>query len=355
MAMANGKAERDPQFVVGSFGGSPLGFSRSGAFYYSTRRTAGDVRVAEFEPAGGKLVGPSQPVSSRGTTGGETTAPDWSPDGRSLAFIRFTPGGRVVVVRASDTGQERELKVPDGRFVLRWTPDGKAVVLSGLDAEKQAALMRVDVQTGQVSTVMPLPAIASAFPRFDFSRDGRALFFITETFPGGEGTRLVIRDLQSGRETAIREKNGLFEKHSVGWVSVSPDGRQLVVGVQDKGKALILCVMPADGGEARELVRIGVEEANYRVAPSWTPDGRYIVFVKGLKGNPTRHVQVWRVAAEGGTPQPLGLTIDELWWLRMHPDGRRIVTGTWATKFEVWVMENFLPAAKEAATAPVKK
>lgn len=346
IAVAGGKAEGEPQFVVGNFGGSPLGFSRSGAFYYSTRRSVGDVRVAELDPGNWKMVAAPQPVSSDWATGGVTTAPDWSPDGRSLAFIRFKPDGRVVVVRDLGTGQERELKVPDARFVLRWMPDGKAVVVSGLDAGKQGALMRVDVQTGQVSSLMPLPASARAFPRLDFSPDGKAIFFIKERFPGGEGARLVIRDLGSGQETEVPEKSGLFEKQSPGWVSVSPDGKRLVVGVQDKGKALVLFVMPAAGGEARQFVRIGVDEANYRVAPIWTADGRHVIFVKGLRGNPTRHVQVWRAAVEGGSPEPLGLTIDELWWLRLHPDGRRVVTGTWTTSFELWVMENFLPAAK---------
>ena len=86
---------------------------------------------------------------------------------------------------------------------------------------------------------------------------------------------------------------------------------------------------------------------NYRVPLSWTPDGRHIVFVKGLKGRSTRNVQLWRVPAEGGAAERLGLTVDELWWLRLHPDGRRVALGTWHTKFEIWVMENFLPPSKK--------
>jgi Tol biopolymer transport system component len=61
----------------------------------------------------------------------------------------------------------------------------------------------------------------------------------------------------------------------------------------------------------------------------WTPDGRHLVFAKSQRGRPQNNVQVWRVAAEGGHLQRLGLTVDELWWLRLHADGRRVAIGTW--------------------------
>ena len=56
---------------------------------------------------------------------------------------------------------------------------------------------------------------------------------------------------------------------------------------------------------------------------------------------------MWRVPAEGGEPERLGLTVDQLMWLRLHPDGRHVGFGTWQTKLEVWVMENFLPAVRK--------
>ncbi len=49
---------------------------------------------------------------------------------------------------------------------------------------------------------------------------------------------------------------------------------------------------------------------------------------------------------QGGEPQRLGLTVDGMVMsLRVHPDGQRIVYGTLRSIPEVWVMENFLPAA----------
>jgi Tol biopolymer transport system component len=191
---------------------------------------------------------------------------------------------------------------------------------------------------------MPLP-FNGALPRFDLSPDGRTLFYVKIPLPPNVNqTRIVARDLQSGRETDVIEKVGLS------WVTVSPDGHRLVVGVQED-RSLVLRVLPATGGEAREVVRIDGDEANLRVWTSWTSDGRHLIFAKGQKGRATRNVQVWRVAADGGEPQRLGLTVDELWWLRVHPDGLRLAIGTWKTNSEAWVMENFLP---KAAGAKVK-
>ena len=184
---------------------------------------------------------------------------------------------------------------------------------------------------------------AATFPRFDFSPDGKAIFYATPSLSDRNPGSVAVRDLQSGRDTTLLQGKGLS------FVSVSPDGQRLAVVGSDKGTQ-ILSVMPAAGGGAREIARIDGDEANWRVAPVWTPDGRHVVFVKGLKGRPTRNVQLWRVSAEGGEPEQLGLTVDELWWLRLHPDGRRVALGTSQSKFEVWAMENFLPELK----APVR-
>ena len=104
------------------------------------------------------------------------------------------------------------------------------------------------------------------------------------------------------------------------------------------------------------LVTIDAREADYYVGASWTPDGRYVVFTKG-KGSQARGprtVQVWRVAAEGGEPQRLELNADEMWWLRVHPDGNRVAYGTSKTDTEIWVMENFLPKPSASPDAKLR-
>ena len=114
--------------------------------------------------------------------------------------------------------------------------------------------------------------------------------------------------------------------------------------------------MPAAGGEARELVRVdGEKEIPFWGSPSWTPDGRYVAFLKGVKGKqiPSGMAAVAcrsrgrRTAAAGAEHCR---SVDGR--LRLHPDGRRVAIDDIKVNLEVWVMENFLP---KSAAAPVAK
>jgi Tol biopolymer transport system component len=113
-------------------------------------------------------------------------------------------------------------------------------------------------------------------------------------------------------------------------------------------KGILACSSSRRGGEARELLRIdGEKEAPFWGSQCWTPDGGYIYFMRGVKGEASRPKQWhwWRVSAEGGEPQQLGLTVGgrQMGALRLHPDGRRLATSEFEVDLEIWVMENFLP------------
>jgi Tol biopolymer transport system component len=337
IAVAGGKAQGEPMFVKKDWGSSPMGVTRSGAFYYGVNNNVWEVRIAELDPSGGSVVSPPQSAFRRGNM----RSPDWSPDGRSLAGTVSREPSQTLIIRSMDTGEERELRVGERTIVwggIRWTPDGKAVVVPASEAGKGRSLVRIDVETGQVTSLMPLPGVGGV-PRFELSPDGNTIFYVKR--PG-----LVAHDLRSGQETVVIEKQGLYMG------LVSPDGQRLLIGVGE-GKSQILLVMPAVGGEARELVRIdGEKETPFWGSASWTPDGHYVAFLKGIKSEgkipyEARHWQLYRVAAEGGEPQWLGLNIagQLTGQLRLHPDGRRVAIDDIKVNMEVWVMENFLPPA----------
>jgi Tol biopolymer transport system component len=343
IAVSGGKAQGEPVFVRKNWGNLPMGLTRSGAFYYGVINNVWDVKIAELDPAGGDIVSPSQPAFRRGNT----RAGEWSPDGRSLAAIDAREPMRAVIVRSVDTGEERELQVGERTIMngsLRWTPDGKAVVVPASEPGKGHGLIRIDVQTGQVTFLMPLPALGG-WPRFELSRDGRTVFYIrpSEPFAADEAC-LVSHDLRSGQETEIVQKPNLI------WGTISPDGQRVAINtISDKSWSLL--VKPASGGEFRELVRVD-REKEYAVgaSPWWSPDGRYIVLLKGAKGKnyPTQW-QLWRVAVEDGELQRIGqVAARQLVGFRLHPDGCRVAISDITVDLEVWVMENFLPQAKVA-------
>ncbi len=58
----------------------------------------------------------------------------------------------------------------------------------------------------------------------------------------------------------------------------------------------------------------------------WTPDGRHLFFGRGRAVPGEERFDLWRISAEGGEPQSLGLAMDgvRLLGLSVHPDGGRI-------------------------------
>jgi Tol biopolymer transport system component len=335
IAVASGKAQGEPIFVRKNWGSWPMGFTRSGAFYYAVSNNIWDVQIAELGQAGGNVSSPSERAFRRGNT----RAPDWSPDGRLLAAVDAREPGRAVIIRSMDTGEEREIQVGERTIEmggLRWTPDGKAVVVQASEPGKGESLIRIDVQTGQVTTLMPLPGL-EGLPRFEFSRDGSTIFYRRS------GTGIVAHDLKTGQET------GFIQKPGVMWGGISPDGRGVAVTVNpDKSRSLF--VMPASGGEFRELARVENEKETPLIGlPYWAPDGRSVILTKSIKGNAPRRYELWRIAIEGGEPQRIGqISARQLTGFRLHPDGRRVALSDIKVDLEVWVMENFLPPAKVA-------
>ena len=267
--------------------------------------------------------------------------PAWSPDGRTLAYVcDFSPGKeRSLILRSDETGEEREIKTKFS-FVglsLRWSKDGRTLAMGAREDQGRGGLFRVDVQSGE-STFLGIPMDGYRIPRFELSADGKIGYACVASPGNPKMTNLIALDLASGKQTVLLTRGAITS------AELSPDGRKLaVLAMREDSLDLSVLVMPAEGGEAREIVRIESKEATARVAPVWTPDGRSVYFVKGRRGAPDRDVQLWKVSAEGGTPQRLGLTVDELWWISPHPDGRRLAFGNMWGQSEVWTIENFLP------------
>jgi len=343
IAVSGGKAMGEPIFVKKDWGFLPMGFTRSGAFYYSVNNNVWDVKIAELDTAGGKHVSALQSAFKHGNMRG----PDWSHDGHFLAGIVGSEPSQAVIIRSMDTGEERELRV--GGWIiemgsLRWTPDGKAVVALASEAGKGNNLIRIDVQTGQVTTLMPLPALGG-WLRFGFSQDGNIIYYLKQDTLDASRSQLVAHDLRSGKETTVTKDPGLYGS------TISPDGQKLLIGKSiENGKSQVLLIMSASGGEARELVKIdGDKDVPFWGSASWTTDGPYVVFLKGVKkeGQNYKDIQwqLWSIAAEGGEAIPLGLTITGqlVGPLQVQPDGRHVVIGDVRVNLEVWLMENFLP------------
>ncbi|MBK5292279.1 MAG: PD40 domain-containing protein [Acidobacteriia bacterium] len=321
----DGKAQRPPDLIKADIGRmAPMAFTRSGSLFYGLMIGNINVYIGKLDWATRKLQEPLKSVSEHFT--GFNGSPDWSPDGRHLAYFSRrsflnTPGSTVVCVLTLDTGQEKELR-PELAYIggLRWSPDGQALFLWGTDGKGRKGIFQIDATLG---TLTPIVATGEDFRHPLPSPDGRLLYY--------RSSRAIVRDRETGREEELLPAGRLF----INYWTLSRDGSQLALLVsQLESKSTAIYVMPARGGEPRQI--IALPDISGQVL-DWEPDGRGLVFARA------RNSELWRISTEGGKPEKLDLTMFNMRLLRLHPDGQRIVFNAGEPKSEVWAMENFLP------------
>lgn len=351
IGVVNGKPQGAPELLKADVGQiTALGVTRKGSFYYGLQMGTQDVYVAKLDATTGKVLTAPSPVSQRYV--GSNSSPCWSPDGQYLAYAsqrgpsQVGAGFKVVVVRSLKTGEERELAPKLSYFQLGpWSPDGRSLLLQGRDMKGRGGIFRMDVGTAAVATVLlSEPGTEAYVPQW--SPDGKAIFF-RRSIDAAKSSYLVVRDIETGRE---KELYRVELPSLIGYypVEISPDGRHLAFRLyQSPNLPELLMVISTSGGEARKLLEVPDPEFIYGLA--WTPDSRYLAFSKVQGPLPQKSKsELWRIPAEGGVPEKLGLNMDFLHGIHFHPDGQRIAFTAGLPKSEVWVMENFLPALRAA-------
>jgi Tol biopolymer transport system component len=162
-----------------------------------------------------------------------------------------------------------------------------------------------------------------------FSPDGKFLAYTTDDRGNLD---VVVQPLGGGEPIRIAATEA--DEAQAAW---SPDGTRLAfVSARDHGGRLAVTLnvsalelfsnsthgdiylVPALGGTPAKLV----EDGHY---PSWSPDGKRIVFMSNRGGE----VHLWTVAAEGGAPQSLtsGATVID-YQPAWSPDGQWIAYGS---------------------------
>ncbi len=340
--VADGKALGSPSLVkqdVGRF--LPLGFTRKAAFYYGLRTGNEDAYLASLDPETGAVLEPAKPVSA--VLKGVNCSPDWSPDGKKLAFLSRvdteTHGVemRVITIQSAETGEERQFGVPKLGYLdwLRWSPDGRAFLVGGADSDNNfGGLYRVEADDGRMSVIVQGEYAPPQGFEGVWSPDGKAVYYIHADMREPV-TGIRFRNLKSGEERTLHRTTG-FHRHNN--LALSPDGRLLAFGLSEghRTQAKVLMVMPAAGGNPRELLKLKKGSLS---GVAWTRDGKHLLFSK----TESDRSELCRVSAAGGRAQVLGLETNEGARISVHPDGRRIAYTGGKTNQEVWVMEDFLP------------
>ena len=213
---------------------------------------------------------------------GRRIDPSWSPDGTKLAYSDFDDDLDVYVFDLA-TGEERQVTDnPADDSSPAWSPDGTSLVfVSQRDRGSHLYLIDADGAEAEGSAVTRLTAGAAANYDPAWSADGTQIYFARDPLDASEHADLYVLNAPSGSQPDPSPPVAVVSGDaSVFQAAPSPDGKKIAFVSQSDGVSQIF-VAKADGSDARQLT----EGPGHKTSPSWSPDGRQIVFSSGTRRN----------------------------------------------------------------------
>ncbi|WP_307834172.1 TolB family protein [Paractinoplanes lichenicola] len=193
-------------------------------------------------------------AEKRLTTGGHQARPRWSPDGKSIAFLK---SGYLWVMKADGTGQRRlTTRAAAGPS---WAPDGKSIAFASLSCTGGPGVYRI-------------ATAGKATPEVLFPRDCRGEELPAEPAP------------VTSRAGSLQER--LSTDDAVAW---SPDGTRIAFRGGDCDSVYDACLSVgtvATGGEQTVAAYGGgsLQTSGFAVVPSWRGDGAKLAWTAYQKG-----------------------------------------------------------------------
>jgi dipeptidyl aminopeptidase/acylaminoacyl peptidase len=212
------------------------------------------------------------------------TAPRWSPDGRTLAFLSDRSGSLQIYLLPLNGGEARQVSfLPQAVTEFSWRPDGRAFLV-------QSPWKADDDQPDTDDE-----SVAQVWTRLDETWDGPG-------YKHGRQEQLWLLDLENG-QTATRLT---FEPENHIQACWSPDGKEIAFCVNrrtepDLSASAALWVFNLATGRMRRLSPIdGLAQQ-----PTWSPDGCTIAYYFAADQSETANVVPWIVGADGqSAPRP---------------------------------------------------
>jgi Tol biopolymer transport system component len=269
---------------VGSHG---LSFSPDGKLLAIVDRDSADEPDAIFllSTETGKKRRVTSPPPDRNPWG--DSRPAFSPDGRTLAFLRQWENEDVEIY-VQPLGAEEATRVAAADLFawdVEWTPDGKTLVFSTGPTFANSYLVKVPVTGGPPSQLL----IGKRARYLSIARGGRLAY--------SEWLQDVNTWRVGGPKSAEPSSPTQFlaSTRDDMMPAYSPDGTKLAF-ISDRAGTWEVWISNADGTNPRQLTHLG-----HAIWPRWSPTGRTIAF-NSMQGARS-HVYV--VDASGGFPEVL--------------------------------------------------
>jgi dipeptidyl aminopeptidase/acylaminoacyl peptidase len=254
------------------------------------------------------------PVQLTNTPDASEWHPQWSPDGRSLAFLSDRGGDEAttqVWLMPAAGGEARKLTdLPAGVEDFAWSPDGTRLALIAWDPERPA---------GQPKPKHAPPIVTE---RFQFKED-------VTGYLGARRQHLYLYTIADGNAELLTP--GDHDEQLPAW---SPDGRTIAYVTKrgaDPDRTLnydLYLIEPRAGAAERQLTHFPGSDLDpyWESRPSWSPDGRHIAYLrsgedKWIYYSPWQLAVVDVATGAESLPAPIDRCFYHPQW---SPDGKNI-------------------------------
>ncbi len=256
--------------------------------------------------------------------------PAFSPDGKTVAFVRANARGEADVYLTSVSGGEPRQLTFDNNYVvgMAWKANGREIVFSSF-SKGQSLLWSVPVSGGsprrlslggELGEFREISASGTqlAFGRSRSDKDiwrvqrrsGKQIDSVSKLIVSTRNDSVPAFSSDGSRIAFISNRSGIYhlwvcnedgsnpvqvtfaEHNGIGPPSWSPNGERIAFHAS-KGKNVDIYTVGVRGNNLRRLTS---HPANERMA-SWSRDGRWVYFASSRSGS----FQVWKVPESGGS------------------------------------------------------
>ncbi|MFH1283958.1 MAG: hypothetical protein ABII27_09890 [bacterium] len=194
--------------------------------------------------------------------------PKWSPDNESICFTSYHHGNPDLFIISSDGVILKSISTRHGlNAAAQWAPDGESLALT-LSIGRSPDIYQIDLQ-GKIIKQLTSGWGAEISPCF--SPDGKQIVFTSDK-PGFPQLYTIRID----QNLEHRLFSGKYSD-SAAW---SPKGDSIAFSMFNKYGKFDIFTVNTNGRSLRQLTQDAQKNEN----PSWSPDGRFIVFASNRNG-----------------------------------------------------------------------